>query len=284
MNREEARVFGQELQRLRKERGISLEEISRETKIRKVVLEAFESGRFDELPPEVFSVGFLKAFAQRIGAPPDPLVARFQRILRPPSPLPAPQKPRRGRRVLPWVLLLGLLAGAGVVLWLTLGGSALAPLPKGEPTPPAPKALPETPPPPPALPEPPREEPAPFQHAPPSPQAAPASPPLSPPPASAPGEVPASPPAATPPPAGDLVIRASGPCWVELWSGEKRLLRRELKAGEVVAFPGDRFRADFGNSGAVEVTFRGRAVPLQGAPGKVVKGVVIPPPAVGGDP
>lgn len=293
MNREEARAFGQELQRLRKERGISLEEISRETKIRKVVLEAFEGGRFDELPPEVFAVGFLKALAQRLGAPPGPLVARFQRILHPPAPLPAPEKPRRGRRALPWFLLALLLAAAAAALWLLLGRERPPSPTEGEAPPQAAQAGPETVVPSPAAPQALRETPAPPAKTPPPSGPTATPPPASSSPASSPEPAVPPPPAspspsspqgtgtAPPLPAGDLVIRASAPCWVELWSGEKRLMRRELAAGEAVAFPGERFRADFGNSGAVEVTFRGRPVPLRGAPGKVLKGVEIPPKAGG---
>ncbi|MGC8762198.1 MAG: helix-turn-helix domain-containing protein [Acidobacteriota bacterium] len=274
MNREEARAFGEELRRLRTERGISLEEISRETKIRKVVLEAFEGGRFEELPPEVFATGFLKAYAQRLGAPPGPLVARFQRILRPPAPLPAPEKAPPARRALPW-LLLGILAAAAVAFWVLLGRSTPSPPLGGEKEPGPPAAAPQEPPPPPSAPEPTREpSPPPAER--PSPPGSATVPPSSPP-------METSPAAASAPslPAGDLVLRTSGPCWVELWSGEKRLLRRELAPGEAVAFAGERFRADFGNSGAVEVFFRGRPLPLRGAPGKPLKGVLIPPPAGG---
>lgn len=274
MNREEARAFGQELKRLRTERGVSLEEISRETKIRTVVLEAFESGRFDELPPEVFAVGFLKALAQRLGAPPEPLVARFQRILHPPPPLPPPQKPRKGRRGLSWILVAFLLAAVAGTLWLRLGKPTPAPRPEIKAPPQPPPPLSKAPPPPSDASESLRESPAPPPPVPPPPELSAESPP----PAASPT------PGRTPPPAGDLVIRTSAPCWVELWSGQQRLLRRELSSGEVVAFSGERFRADFGNSGAVEVTFRGRSVPLQGAPGKVVKGVLIPPVVTGEEP
>ena len=49
-------------------RGMSVAELSRVTRIPLASLEAIESDRFDELPGEVFVRGFLKAYAQAVGA------------------------------------------------------------------------------------------------------------------------------------------------------------------------------------------------------------------------
>ncbi len=66
------------LKRERELRGISLDEISEGTKISKRLLIYMESGKWDELPGEVFIKGFLKSYAEFIGLTPEEILLRYQ--------------------------------------------------------------------------------------------------------------------------------------------------------------------------------------------------------------
>src|SRR3989442_1680071 len=61
----------------RDRRGISLEEISRVTRVASGYLEALESDRFSALPPPVFTRGFIRAYCQALGESPDEALARY---------------------------------------------------------------------------------------------------------------------------------------------------------------------------------------------------------------
>src|SRR5438034_703621 len=74
---------GDYLRDLRDRRGISLEEISRVTRVASGYLEALESDRFSALPPPVFTRGFIRAYCQALGESPDEALA-------PPSPARVP--------------------------------------------------------------------------------------------------------------------------------------------------------------------------------------------------
>jgi cytoskeletal protein RodZ len=53
---------------IRKAKGISLEEISNETKLRLATLQAIETGTFDALPGGVYSTSYIRQYARAIGA------------------------------------------------------------------------------------------------------------------------------------------------------------------------------------------------------------------------
>ncbi len=76
--------FGQYLQTIRIQNQISLEQVAEETRIRLTILRALEQDDFAHLPPDVFTIGFLRAYAQAIGADGNEAVQRFhaQRWLR----------------------------------------------------------------------------------------------------------------------------------------------------------------------------------------------------------
>jgi cytoskeletal protein RodZ len=60
--------FGAYLQKARQERGITIADLSRTTRIQDWQLERLEGSDLDRLPAEVFVVGFIKAYAQAVGA------------------------------------------------------------------------------------------------------------------------------------------------------------------------------------------------------------------------
>ena len=69
--------FGRYLQAIRMEKGISLETVSKETRIRLETLVQMEDEDHDHLPQEVYVKGFLRAYAKAIGADGDEAVERY---------------------------------------------------------------------------------------------------------------------------------------------------------------------------------------------------------------
>jgi cytoskeletal protein RodZ len=60
--------FGGYLKAARTARGLTLGDLSRATKIKESMLELVETARLEELPADVFVVGFIKAYAREVGA------------------------------------------------------------------------------------------------------------------------------------------------------------------------------------------------------------------------
>ena len=63
--------FGHKLKTERESRGVSLDEIAAATKIGKRYLEALEDDDFDSLPGDVFTRGYVRAYAEHIRIDPD---------------------------------------------------------------------------------------------------------------------------------------------------------------------------------------------------------------------
>ena len=106
-------TVGQYLRDLREQRKMSVEEVSRATRVPVSSVERIETDRFDELPGEVFVRGFLKSYARALSVPADDVLARYTASRRvawvTPLPISAPSKPARSRRLgvaVAFVLLL----------------------------------------------------------------------------------------------------------------------------------------------------------------------------------
>ncbi|MCS6899118.1 MAG: helix-turn-helix domain-containing protein [Myxococcales bacterium] len=69
--------IGRYLRKRREMRAMSVEEVSRATRIPIPSLERLETDRFDDLPGEVFVRGFLKSYARAVGLPVDEVLARY---------------------------------------------------------------------------------------------------------------------------------------------------------------------------------------------------------------
>src|SRR3954466_14787331 len=96
-------TVGTFLRQLREAKSLSVEEVSRATRVPVSSVERIESDRFDELPGEVFVRGFLKSYARALGIPGDDVLGRYMASRRVAwvTPLPlssANPKPARGRR------------------------------------------------------------------------------------------------------------------------------------------------------------------------------------------
>jgi cytoskeletal protein RodZ len=74
---ESAPEFGARMKKLREQRGVPLRDIAERTKISVSVLEALERNDISRLPGGIFSRGFVRAYAEQIGADPEAAVKEF---------------------------------------------------------------------------------------------------------------------------------------------------------------------------------------------------------------
>lgn len=138
------REFGEYLKKEREAKGFTLEQISKETKIRLDYLEAIESGEFHRLPGEFYSRTYIRAYAKTIGLDEDVVMEKYRSLLetaeaegseegRPvvkkwdgtlqstvASKGKAPRE-RKGRRVFWFLLIIAILALGAVLLLDYLG-------------------------------------------------------------------------------------------------------------------------------------------------------------------
>jgi len=70
--------FGNKLKHERENRGFGLDEIASATKINARYLQALEEDDFEQLPTEVFAKGFIRAYAQHIGADAGYLIEQYE--------------------------------------------------------------------------------------------------------------------------------------------------------------------------------------------------------------
>ena len=70
--------IGNCLRKVRQERNLTLEEISRITKISKRYLAAIENDDFDELPAPTFARGFIRAYANFVGIDSEEIVQKYR--------------------------------------------------------------------------------------------------------------------------------------------------------------------------------------------------------------
>jgi cytoskeleton protein RodZ len=134
------RTLGETLRRARLDKGLSLADAARDTRIRRGYLEALEAEDFNQLPPSVYTRGFVRTYAEYLGLNPQAMVDLYQppvRREREPSPQLQPAVPRvaipRALPLRPILLtLLGVVALAGLVLAWNLYQSMAAALREGD--------------------------------------------------------------------------------------------------------------------------------------------------------
>ena len=71
--------LGQQLRAVRRTAKLSLDQVATATKISKKYIQALESGKYDELPAEVYAKGFLENYAQFLGFPVDEVLNQYKR-------------------------------------------------------------------------------------------------------------------------------------------------------------------------------------------------------------
>ncbi len=119
--------LGEYLRAERLARGISLEQISADTRITINMLRAIEEGDLGQLPATVFTKGFLRAYAEQVGIDADAVIAEYQDLIKDLEVRqdtmesfhrrlrPEPAK----KRLLGLMLALALLVAVTLVLWQT---------------------------------------------------------------------------------------------------------------------------------------------------------------------
>ncbi len=122
--------IGQQLREAREARGLSLEDVAAETRIRLEYLEAIENDNFAALPDDVVTRGFVRNFARAVGLDPETLMTALgaprieiltaeqfhieSEIDEPLAPSAVPWR----RLVSALALVVGVLAVLGALMWL----------------------------------------------------------------------------------------------------------------------------------------------------------------------
>jgi len=285
-------TFGTRLRVEREQRGITLDQISRSTKIGTRFLQALEQDRFDQLPGGIFNKGFIRAYARFLGLDEEQAVSDYLTATSPgdPSPavpetaVPVPVESERARS-LPWgtfaMLLLAIALSFAVWGFYTREPAtgvkpAVAPAPSSSSTdsisPPAavapsdsqvPSSEPRTAP---------QEMPSDSGSHP-----APSAPSISNDSFAPAQSQPESPSTKAPVSAASLVqasfavrIKAHQDAWVLITVDGRKLSEETLiPGGEKLVKAANQVVVRTGNSGALDFEFNGQKVPTQGALGEV---------------
>ncbi|PYN43720.1 MAG: hypothetical protein DME00_26445 [Candidatus Rokuibacteriota bacterium] len=283
---------GAYLRGLREQQGMSVDELSRATRVLSHYLEALESDDLRSLPAPVFTKGFIRAYCQAVGVPPDEALRLYDRIG-----VPAPdltKVPVNAARVtsVPQTSHRPVIHEPPDYLPVTPPGLP----PQGEPrdsrsrkqspsgTPnaptsnaPASSALPA-----------PGASPGPSAYATPNAPATPITP-AAPKAQAAPGAT-AAPPAAAPAPAAAsapgarglaspyrLIARTTETTWMRVRTDDGRTSEETIPANEIREWISNGpFVITIGNAGGVSLELNGRPVPRLGASGSVVTRLVLP--------
>jgi len=72
-------ALGEKLKKIRSDRRISLNDVSKNTKIQVKYLEYLENGEYDKLPPDVYVKGFIRSYAGYLGLSENALVRIYER-------------------------------------------------------------------------------------------------------------------------------------------------------------------------------------------------------------
>jgi len=239
---------GEALRRIRVERQLALEEISRATKISTRFLHAIETEDFDSLPGLIFTRNFVRQYATFMEMDPEPLLAMIPRFDLESAPMTQP--PNRPRRPLwdpRWNSALASIAwtvlacGAAVAAYAHFNRptESVVENVKAAMQQPAPKTAPAT-------------------SLPPVESLAPATPQL------------ASPDAATAQYPVQVVVAAKEESWVQASADGKSVFTGMLKPGESKAIgAGELVKLRTGNAGGIEISLNGRALDPLGPSGQI---------------
>src|SRR5262252_4015963 len=85
--------FGASFRKARESKGISLDQVSHETRISTRFLAAIENEEFSVLPGGIFNRGFVRSFAEAVGLDPDQAVADYDRLSTVPTEVQEPAIP-----------------------------------------------------------------------------------------------------------------------------------------------------------------------------------------------
>ena len=126
---------GATLRQAREQKGLTLDRLSRVTRVTLPILAAIERNDPSGIPPRPYGRGFVRSYASEVGLDPDQAVRDFfSQFAPPPAPAPEPPQPSRTlsipRVAVPrWATfsLVGLGLGLMVILAFTISQSRRAP-------------------------------------------------------------------------------------------------------------------------------------------------------------
>lgn len=111
--------IGVALRNAREHRGMSIQDVADETKIRRAYVAAIEDMRLDQLPSRPFTIGYIKSYAELMGFEPGAAIARFKEsspdpdgALRAPVGVPQERDPRLGM-----IGVAGAVILAAIIIW-----------------------------------------------------------------------------------------------------------------------------------------------------------------------
>ena len=130
--------IGERLRRTRLERGLTLGDISEQTKVQHWILDAIERDDVARVPGGVFIRGYVMSFAQAIGLDGERLWADFRAELQEPTAEAAAAQPLAVPAIGPWTIVrVAAVILVVAVVWRNIGrsnpDSAAAPLPEPSP-------------------------------------------------------------------------------------------------------------------------------------------------------
>jgi len=276
--------LGTYLRELRSAKDVSLDEVTRATRVGRAHLEALEAEDLASLPAPVFVKGFIRAYCEFLQTDPAEALSRYRQLTGDRShAASAGHLDSRGAGlgrgpVFVSVILLVVLGSALFILNSGRNSSSRA---TRAPVPPAAApAAPATPPvamPLPRAAEAPRAQEVSTAPAP-APVAAPAAPaatPVPPPPAATSTSTGVS--ASAPRGGQHLVAKAVEPTWIRVQIDGVRSVEELLPAGATREWSAEkRFVLTVGNAGGISLELNGRPLPPIGAPGAVIRELVLP--------
>ncbi len=291
--------LGLYLRGLREAKGMSLDDISRSTRVGRRHLEALEEDAPGELPAPVFVKGFIRAYCEFLECPPDHALGLYRESTGEPAPAHGPVRPlpsTRSRFSGPLVISIVLFVTLGLSL-LVLRVGLQSSRKSASPVSVAREDVPKTTPPvSSSMPNPAKAPaPAPVLPAAPPPAAtseatAPAPPPSAPvaastnstPPAtsvsSSSAGTTASTTAEAKPGSHHLVVRAIEPTWLRVQVDDGQVAEELLQTGAVREWNAAKhFTLTVGNAGGLEIDLNGKRLPSLGATGAVIQRLVLPP-------
>jgi len=266
------------LRELRSAKDVSLDEVTRATRVGRAHLEALEAEDLASLPAPVFVKGFIRAYCEFMQTDPAEALSRYRELTgdRSHASSPGHLEARGGGLgrgpVFVSVILLVVLATALFILNSGRDSSSRAPRAPANPA--APAAPSPTATSAPRAAEMPRAQevstaPVPVPVVAP---AAPAATPAPPPPAAT-----SAPTAAAPRGGQHLVAKAIEPTWIRVQIDGIRSVEELLPAGATREWSAEkRFVLTVGNAGGISLELNGRPLPPIGAPGMVIRELVLP--------
>src|SRR5215471_20570182 len=115
-------IFGERLKRERELREVSLEEISKATRIAPRFMEALENEKWERLPGGVFVRGFVRSVARYLGLNEEDLLSEYD-LARGESANPPPAKPEERIPAPPkWIPVSAVVLLVALLVGLVLGG------------------------------------------------------------------------------------------------------------------------------------------------------------------